>query len=102
MSDEKTRQRETKDQAPSFERELAVYESRKSDLEKFLGQYVVICGETLIGPYATYSDAYTEGHRTFGDCAMLIKQILDDEPVSFTPMIGVSTRQDSVTCRFTA
>jgi hypothetical protein len=88
----------------SFETELATYAGHRDRLlEKAEGQFVVVFGDTLIGPYPTHQDAYTEGLRTFGNAPMLIKQVLRDEPVSFAPFIGVvKTEPESVCQSFTS
>jgi hypothetical protein len=87
--------------AGAFERELAVYEKHKPDLlKRAQGQYVVVYGDTLIGPYSDYTDAYREGVRAFGDVEMLIKQILPEDPVTFSPTIGSVASDVVFPCQF--
>jgi len=87
--------------AKPFEREQAVYEKNHDDLIKSaLGQFVVIYADRMIGPYPTYADAYQEGLRSFGDVIMLIKQVVEEEPVN-SPIFGATKNQANLTCRFT-
>jgi hypothetical protein len=40
-----------------------------------LGYYALFAGASLVGAYATYSDALTEGYRTVGKAPFFVKQI---------------------------
>lgn len=86
----------------SFERELETYGRHKDQLleQNAEGQYVVVVGDSLIGPYPTHQAAYTEGLRTFGSVPMLVKQVLRDEPVSFSPFIGVVKTLPENVCQY--
>jgi|HubBroStandDraft_4_1064222.scaffolds.fasta_scaffold00002_213 hypothetical protein len=77
----------------AFEAELATYERNKESwlAENSEGQYVVIRGEEVLGRYPTYQAAFEQGVQTYGrDTPFLIKQILPDDPVMFSPPFGTS------------
>jgi hypothetical protein len=80
----------------AFETEEAVYQARKEALLPSEGQFVVIQGEQLLGPYENYGDAYAQGRRAFDDQSFYIRQILRDDPVNFNPSIGVA--QNNMHC----
>jgi hypothetical protein len=86
---------------PQFEQETATYERQKPALlTHSLGQFVVVLGDTLIGPYASYNDAFNEARRVFGDAAVLIKQVLPEEPVSFAPVVGTINSNAVLNCQY--
>jgi hypothetical protein len=74
----------------AFEAEEAVYQARKDALLSSEGQFVVIRGEELLGPYENYGDAYEQGRRAFDAMPFYIRQILRDDPVNYNPSIGVA------------
>jgi hypothetical protein len=82
-----------------FAKETEVYNRQKEALvQRALGQFVVVHGDTLIGPYASYNDAFNEGVRNFGSVPMLIKQILPDDPISFAPTVGTVANDAVLSC----
>lgn len=40
------------------------------------GQWAAVCGETLVGFFATFELAFIEGKQKCGDTAFLVKQLL--------------------------
>jgi hypothetical protein len=75
----------------AFEREAATYEANKERLLESEGQYVVILGDRMIGPYPSYSAAYSQAVTTFDGQPFYIRQILRDEPVTYAHAIGIAT-----------
>ena len=74
----------------AFETELQTYEQNKERLLKEgEGQYAVILGSEVIGPYATFAIAFAQAVQTFDTKKFLIKHILRDEPISFIPPVAV-------------
>ncbi len=82
----------------AFEAELAAYEKNKERLvQEAEGQFVAILGDSIIGPYLAYADAYAQGATLFSGRPFLIKQVFRQEPVTFTPGVGaVQTDLDKV------
>lgn len=69
----------------TYDRELPRLLGRCAGMIGPRPQYVVIEGETAIGPIGTQNDAMRIGYDTFGNVPMLVKPILDRErPVTFT------------------
>ena len=65
-----------------FDRERSTYLRLKLDLlATAQGQFVVIVGEDVEGPVATFGDAERAGYRRFGFGPLYIKQVLIEEPV---------------------
>ena len=65
-----------------FDRERSTYLRLKLDLlATAQGQFVVIVGEDVEGPVATFGDAERAGYRRFGFGPLYIKQVLVEEPV---------------------
>jgi hypothetical protein len=65
-----------------FDRERATYARLKSDLLATIpGQFVVIVGDEVAGPVATFGEAERAGYRRFGLGPLYIKQVLAEEPV---------------------
>ncbi len=84
-----------------FDEELATYEQHKNLLlANAEGQYVVVSGNSLIGPYASHTAAYSEGIRTFGDVPILLKQVQRDEAVFSSPFIGVVRADPGSVCQY--
>jgi hypothetical protein len=75
----------------AFEGEQQTYERNKDRLlAEGEGQYAVILGNDVMGPYSTYADAFNQGVNAFGGGSkFLIKRILRNEPVSFVPPVAV-------------
>jgi hypothetical protein len=74
----------------AFEAEEAIYQARKEALLPSEGQFVVMLGDQLQGPYQTYGDAYAQGRRAFDGKPFYIRQILREDPVGYTPSIGIA------------
>src|SRR4051794_26409225 len=65
-----------------FDREEAAYARLKPGLLRSAeGKYVVLVGEELVGPVATYGDALRAGYRRFGKGPLFVKRVLAEEPV---------------------
>lgn len=68
----------------NYDTERAAYRSRKPDLlRESPGQFVVLVGEELIGPFPDFPTAHLAGLRRFGLRPLYIKQILAEEPVIY-------------------
>lgn len=66
-----------------FDREQAAYAQRKPDLlGSSEGQYVVLVGQELLGPFATYGEALRAGYRHFGRGPLYVKRVVAVEPVA--------------------
>ena len=56
--------------------EIAAYERMRSDLETdHNGQWIVMCGERLVGAYDDFQKAAAEAVRRFGRGPYLIRQV---------------------------
>ncbi|HVC22708.1 MAG TPA: hypothetical protein VNH82_04700 [Candidatus Dormibacteraeota bacterium] len=72
----------------SFERELALYETKRQELiVSHLGQYVVIHGDTVLGVYPNFADAYGSGVAEFGQEPFLVRQISTEDPTAQNPAL---------------
>lgn|GEM_PF-3452277 len=90
-----------RDESTGFERELTLYNEKREELLRTApGQFVAIYADKLIGPYSSYTGAYTEAVRTFGNVRVFIKQVLPDEPVTFSPSFSISRAKANFTCRY--
>jgi len=49
-----------------FDRERRTYEREKQNLLHWEGEYVVICGDEILGHWPSQSEAYRVGCRTYG------------------------------------
>lgn len=66
------------DQHP-LQKELAAYESMKEDLLKhYLGKYVLIHEDKLIGSFDSFDNAAKEAVKQFGTGPYLIRQVGKD------------------------
>jgi hypothetical protein len=66
-----------------FDLERSTYTRLKSGLiVRAEGQFVVIVGEAIEGPFSTFGDAERAGYRRFGLGPLYIKQVLAEEPVA--------------------
>ena len=52
-------------------------------------QYAVIKGETLLGAYTTFEEAFTAGVSKWGNASFLIRVVNDEEPVADFPALSV-------------
>ncbi len=65
-----------------FDHEAATYARRKPDLlSRYPGQFAVIVGDEVEGPFETFREALRSGYRRFGLGPLFVKQILAVEPV---------------------
>ncbi|HWE38833.1 MAG TPA: hypothetical protein VG406_19950 [Isosphaeraceae bacterium] len=67
----------------ALERELATYQAHLIDLVADEGKYVVIRGEEILGPFASYEDALGAGYERFGPVEFLVKPIWRVEPIRY-------------------
>jgi hypothetical protein len=69
-----------------FETELGVFREHLDEwLPQDIGQFVLIRGAEVRGPYDTQIDAITVGYETHGNVPFLTKEILPFErPATFT------------------
>ncbi len=75
----------------AFEAENKTYADAKDKLvAEAEGQFVVVKGENILGPYSTYGAAYEQGLKMFGKPPFLVKQVLREEPVIFNPSVGTT------------
>lgn len=59
-----------------LDREIAVYESMRADLEnKHMGEWAVVYGEELIGLFPSFDEAARAAVERFGRGPYLIRQI---------------------------
>lgn len=66
----------------ALEAEEEFYRSIKADLLSTApGQYVLIKGTELVDVFPTYAEAVAAAAAKFGDQPVLIKQILEQEPI---------------------
>lgn len=73
-----------------LKKELKFFKHNKSRFIKtYLGQFVLIKNETLIGSYTTEEEAYKAGIEKFGNTPFLIKQVLTDEQKLVIPALMV-------------
>jgi len=70
----------------ALERERDYFESLKADLlHHHEGKYALVIGTTLVGVFDTREQAYRAGVESHGNVAMLIKQVLRNEPIESVP-----------------
>lgn len=50
-------------------------------LEKYEGQFIVIKGKKVRGPFSTNKEAYEAGLEEFGNVPMFIRQVTKEEPI---------------------
>lgn len=81
-----------------LKKELKFFERNKSRLLKnYLGQFVLIKDNDLIGAYTTEEEAYKAGIEKFGNTPFLIKQVLKEEPTYAIPALNVGLVRDAST-----
>ena len=69
----------------ALETELETYKNHLGEWSEFVGQYVLIKEEDIVGFYSTYSDAVKFGYERFGLESFLVKQIRVIQHVQFVP-----------------
>lgn len=81
-----------------LKKELKFFQRNKSRLVKnYLGQFVLIKDNDLIGAYTTEEEAYKAGIEKFGNIPFLIKQVLKEEPTYAIPALTVGLIRDANT-----
>jgi hypothetical protein len=74
----------------ALERELAFYETIKEDLIRHhQGKFVLIIGSEELGVFDRSEDAYRRGIELHGNVPMLIRQVVQNEPVELIPALGL-------------
>lgn len=75
---------ERRDPGDVLTRELATYEARKAEfLATHPGEFVLIHGDEVVGFWANEDDALEVGYSRFGLVPLLLKQVVEKEPVIF-------------------
>lgn len=67
----------------AFEHELSIYQAHILEFLESEGQYVVIRGDDIAGPFETYEAALDAGYTKHGLEPFLVKQIFRVEPVHY-------------------
>lgn len=71
-----------------LETELQFYEEQLPELLKHHpGKFVLIKGCELCGSFDTPKAAYEAGFNRFGNVAMLIRRVVEKQPVQFIPSL---------------
>ena len=70
-----------------LEKELEFFKKHKSEyLKTYMGQFVLISGESLLGNYTTQQQAYESGIQKIGlNKPFLVKQVLPGDPQESIP-----------------
>ena len=71
-----------------FARERKTYEREKQNLLQWEGEYVVICGDEVLGHWPSLGEAYRIGRRTYGERLFMVRPIERHEPFYFQPFIS--------------
>lgn len=66
---------------PLFAREMAAYDAHLIDLLESQGKYVLIYGDEISGPFATFDEALDVGYDKYGLESFMVKQIHKAEPI---------------------
>jgi len=72
--------------------ELCFYESKKDEwLEQYNEKFLLIKGNELIDFFESFSDAYKDGVKRFGNTPFFIKQVVEVDPIERIPslMLGL-------------
>jgi hypothetical protein len=72
-----------------FAQEKRTYEREKQNLLQWEGEYVVICGDEVLGHWPSLGEAYRTGRRTYGRRLFMVRPIERYETVYFQPVISV-------------
>lgn len=74
--------------ANDLKTELEFYEERKQELLKSSpGHFVLIKDREVLGTFHTFEDAYKASLEKLGSVPVLIKQVLEVEPVQQIPAL---------------
>lgn len=67
-----------------LEKEMKWFEkNRKSLTEKHDGKYAVVFGEELVGVFDDFSEAFATGSEKVGSPNILVKMIVDRDPIVY-------------------
>lgn len=76
--------------------ELHFYQKNKDKyLKYYLGQFVLIKGEKMVGNFTTEEEAYKAGVERFGNTPFLIRQVLKEEPINAIPALTVGLMRNA-------
>ena len=71
--------------------ERIFFESHKQEwLGEHVGQYVLVKGSDLIGMYPDAQTAYSKGLAHFGLQPFLVKEVREEEPVIYVPLLWMN------------
>lgn len=74
--------------AHQLSQEVSYFNERKAELlAAHRGLFVLIKGRELLGPFHNIEEAYKAGLEKFGHVPVLIKQLVDEEPVHHIPAL---------------
>lgn len=79
-----------------LEQELAFFEENKAEhLKQYKGFVILIKGKELVGIFPTAESAYQEGSNKFGVTPFFVKQVLENEPINFVPIMLLSSESNA-------
>jgi len=84
---EATRQYNSRVATGLFDRERRTYEREKQNLLQWEGEYVVICGNEILGHWPSLGEAYGAGRRTYGSRLFMLRPIERHETIYFQPFV---------------
>jgi hypothetical protein len=88
MSDKAKARRIRRPKTFSLEREQAVYDANLHRwLQEHESEHVLIKGDDVIGFFATRDEALATGYARFGVVPLLVKEVVDPEPVYHIPNV---------------
>lgn len=77
--------------------ELDYFNKNKEELlKKYPGQFVLIKNETMKGSFTTQEEAYNVGIEQMGNVPFLIKQVVENEPITSHPALTVGIMYASI------
>ena len=73
----------------TLETELNYFKSKRTEwLQVYRGQFAVIKGETLVGTFTTFAEAYAAGVEKVGPSGgFLVRQITEQDPSQSAPAL---------------
>jgi hypothetical protein len=72
----------------ALETELRYFGEHKEEwLKHYEGKYALVKGETLVGTFTTFQEAYQRGIAEFGKEPFLVQQVVREEPVAKIPSL---------------
>lgn len=79
-----------------IEQEVQWFEAHRAELLKtYLGKFVLIKGEAVMGSFDSAQAAYEAGVKSYGLGAFLVKQVLPADPVQQMPAVSVGALRAS-------